>query len=80
MLSKIESRRLLDKLCVQLRFCLPPESQKRLMGNPPTEVVTFTDAVFAEEGLNPSTADRHLYRQVRAMIADFLRHGCHDGA
>jgi hypothetical protein len=36
-------------------------------------VVTFTDAVFSAEGLPPETADRHLYRQVRDLVAAAFR-------
>jgi hypothetical protein len=36
-------------------------------------VVAFTDAVFTAEGLPPETADRHLYRQVRDMVAAAFR-------
>ncbi len=80
MLSELALRRLLDKLCVELGFCLPPEGQQRLVENPPADVLSFTDAVFIEEGLDPSTADRHLYRQVRDLIADSFRRGGYDCA
>ena len=77
MLAEDELRRLLDRLCVQLGFCLPPEGQQRLTETPPSDVLSFTNAVFIEEGLDPSTADRDLYRQVRDVIADsFRRAGC----
>jgi hypothetical protein len=32
-------------------------------------VRAFTDAVFSAEGLDPDAADRHLYRQVRDVVA-----------
>jgi hypothetical protein len=46
MLSELEVQRLLDKLCVDLGFCLPPQEQVRLSANPPDDVCAFTDAVF----------------------------------
>jgi hypothetical protein len=73
-------RRLLDRLCAQLGFCLPPEAQQRLTEDPPADVESFADAVLVEEGLDPTTTDRHLYRQVRDVIADSFRRAGHDGA
>ena len=69
MLSRAEAERVLSKLCVDLGFCLPPLAQERLARDPPTDVRAFTDAVFSAEGLDPDTADRHLYRQVRDVVA-----------
>jgi hypothetical protein len=56
-----------------LGFCLPPVEQDRLASDPPKDVRAFTDAVFSAEGLDPATADRHLYRQVRDVIAAALQ-------
>jgi hypothetical protein len=63
---------LLDRLCVRLGFCLPPDARDALRVRPPADVRAFTDAVFLAEGLDPSTADRHLYRQVRDMIREAI--------
>jgi hypothetical protein len=79
-LTENELQRLLDRLCVQLGFCLPPEGQQRLRENPPSDVLSFTDTVFVEEGLDPATADRRLYRQVRDVIAESFRRAGYDGA
>ena len=73
MISEKQVGVLLDKLCVELGFCLPSEDAVRLQQDPPSNVRAFTDAVFAAEGLEPSTADRHLYRQVRDMVAGAYR-------
>jgi hypothetical protein len=69
MLSSIETEQLLYELCVTLGFCLPPAERERLANCPPGTVRQFTDAVFAAEGLDPMTADRALYRQVKTMVA-----------
>jgi hypothetical protein len=69
MLSSSEVRWLLDALCVKLGFCLPHDAVARLQGQPPTDADEFTAAVFSAEGLDPTTADRKLYRQVRAAVA-----------
>lgn len=80
MLPEDEQQRLLDRLCVQFGFCLPPQGRLRLAENPPPDVLSFTDAVFIEEGLDPTSADRHLYRQVRDEIADSFRLAEYDGS
>jgi hypothetical protein len=70
MLSKNEVRGLLSKLCIRLGFCLPPLAIEEIADAPPHDVRGFVDAVFVAEGLDPSTADRHLSRQVRDMVSD----------
>jgi hypothetical protein len=76
MLSARETDVLLDKLCATLGFCLPPNAYDALKGSPRADINGFTDAVFVAEGfLDPSTVDRHLYRQVRSMVADAFRRG-----
>jgi hypothetical protein len=61
--------RLLDDLCSDLGFCLPPEDRERLLTSPPATVDAFTDAVFIAEGMDPEFADRDLWRQVRSRVA-----------
>ena len=68
MLDAAEVESLLSKLCIDLGFCLPPEDENRLRKNPPSDVDTFTDAVFLAEGINPQYAERHLYRRVREVV------------
>lgn len=70
MLTAREIRSLLSKLCVDLGFCLPSDAEAQLEERPPSSIGEFTDAVFIAEGLDPATADRHLYRQVRSVIAE----------
>lgn len=70
MMSSRLVRILLDRLCVKMGFCLSPDDIQRILNDPPTDVRAFTDEVFRSEGQNPDTADRHLYRSVRAMVAD----------
>ena len=64
---------LLDKLCVELGFCLPPAEEARLVSSPPTSVKAFTDAVFMAEGLDPQLADKHLWRQVRDRVIEYFK-------
>ena len=74
MLSAHETKVLLDKLCRRWGFCLPPDAYDDLTEKPPSDVNEFTNAVFIAEGfLDPSTADRHLYRKVRAMVTEAFR-------
>lgn len=75
MLNPVVAESLLSKLCVELGFCLPPESHNQLVESPPNTVEDFTNAVFLAEGLNPEYVERHLYRQVRDKIAEtFQKH------
>jgi hypothetical protein len=68
-MAVVDLARLLDDLCVDLGFCLPPRERERLLTSPPATVDAFTDAVFVAEGMNPELADRHLWRQVRSRVA-----------
>lgn len=70
---------LLDTLCARLGFCLAQSDRQRIRTNPQSNVIAFTDAVFVAEGLDPTVADRHLYRQVRALVReafDRAQDGC----
>jgi len=69
MLSEPDAKRLLYELCVRLGFCLPPNEQIQLEMSPPRDALSFTNAVFVAEGLDPDTANRILYRKVRDMVA-----------
>jgi hypothetical protein len=62
------TERLLDNLCAELGFCLPPAEKARLVASPPASVDEFTDAVFIAEGLDPELADKRLWRQVRDRV------------
>ena len=66
---------LLEDLCTQAGFCLPPDAQRRLHEHQPEDLPSFVEAVFAAEGLSPSH-DRRLRDRVQSMIADaFARAG-----
>lgn len=69
MLPESDAHKLLYDLCVQLGFCLEPADARRLEQAPPADVRSFTHAVFVAEGLDPLTADLHMYREVRDMVA-----------
>jgi hypothetical protein len=68
-LSESQIVYLLETLCIDLGFCLPPDVRKTLISSPPGTVDEFTQAVFLGEGLDPALADRNTYREVRGMIA-----------
>ena len=63
---------LLLELCVDLGFCLPAADQRRLEAEPPTDIETFTDAVFAAERMDPSVRPR-LRSQVRRRVGEHFR-------
>ena len=79
-MNRSSTELLLDRLCTELGFCLPPAERARLVASPPTTVEDFTKAVFIAEGLDPELADKHLYRQVRDRIVDHLKRGEANGA
>lgn len=60
--------RLLDSLCVDMGFCLPPDDRARLIHDAPSTEREFTDEVFEAEGLDPAVVDRQLYREVLARV------------
>jgi hypothetical protein len=63
---------LLEQLCVELGFCLPPDEQIRLVSSPPSSVRAFTDAVFLAEGLDPQLANARLWQQVADRVSTYL--------
>jgi hypothetical protein len=75
MLSPTELEWLLYDLCVKYGFCLKPDEYRRLCADPPSEVTAFTDAVYRAEGLDPTTADRRVYRLVHDAVERAFRRG-----
>jgi len=60
---------LLEELCVDLGFCLPPHEQARIQEKPETDIDAFTDDVIRSEGLDPYVdITLHLRRKVRAIV------------
>jgi hypothetical protein len=68
MLDSDDCQKLLNKLCVDLGFCLPPSEAQNIVNHPPASVADFTNAIFMAEGLNPEVADKKLYRQIRDRV------------
>jgi hypothetical protein len=71
-LSSSQVAALLDELCVDYGFCLPPHEKERLKTEPPSEVDAFTDAVFGAEGMDP-WRDLHLRSLVKKRVAKAFR-------
>jgi hypothetical protein len=73
----VDVTKLLDDLCVQLGYCLPPDDQARLISDPPASVDAFTDAVIRAEGLDPmliaSDQRQQVWRMVAAAFGESLR-------
>ena len=66
---------LLSTLCVELGFCLPSDDIARLCEDPPDDIDRFVSAVYSAEGLDPTYAEKDLWRQVRQVVAAaFERH------
>lgn len=66
--NRTEVERLLDQLCTELGFCLPPSEYARLQSLLPLSIDAFTDQVFIAEGLEPQVKTE-LRRQVRERVA-----------
>jgi hypothetical protein len=68
-MSPRQVRFLLEELCVDLGFCLPPHEQARIQEKPETDIDAFTDDVIRSEGLDPYVdITLHLRRKVRAIV------------
>jgi hypothetical protein len=64
---------LLEELCVDLGFCLPPDANAQLMREPPTNVDAFTDAVIRAEGFEPHAGiPKKLHRDVRNRVTKYF--------
>ena len=65
---------LLQELCVDLGFCLPPDELIRIREKPEIDVDAFTDVVIRAEGLDPQgDISLNLYRKVRAVVVKHFR-------
>ncbi len=73
-LSPKQVAALLDELCIDLGFCLPPNHRTRLQNEPPAEADALADAIIRAEGLDPD-ADirRKLCRDVKARVAKHFK-------
>ena len=58
---------LLAALCEQLGLCLSPEERRKLVDQAPPDASSFTDAVFAAEGLERVPSLRARYRDALAL-------------
>ncbi|MEM6569653.1 MAG: hypothetical protein AAF957_14690 [Planctomycetota bacterium] len=73
--SQEEVQVLLDRLCVDLGFCLPPAEHQQLVEDPPVDPIEFTNEVFRREGLSVEEAGLTMYRQVRDLVAEAFGQG-----
>lgn len=64
-----EARALLSTLCIKLGFCLPPAEVERIAGSPPPSSDEFARDVYVAEGLDPIASDKHVFNQVREIVA-----------
>ena len=67
LLSKREVESLLDKLCVDLGFCLPPKPRARIIANPPRNPHRFSEVVMKAEGFE-SAGHSELFEQVFGYV------------
>ncbi len=65
---------LLEELCVDLGFCLLPETLTRIQEKPETDIDLFTDDVIRSEGLDPQIdITLKLRRRIRAVVVRHFR-------
>ena len=64
-MNEKQVRALLQQLCVELGFCLPPLEIEKLASDPPSGVLDFTNAVLVAEGMEMPSTNLRLCRQVR---------------
>ena len=67
-LTQHQVRCLLDELCIDLGFCLPPADAERLAKDHPLNAREFADAIYRAEGMDLETRDLGLWRRVRDRI------------
>ena len=67
--SAVDVARLLNDLCAELGYCIPPSERDRIIADPPASVDAFTDAVVVAEGLDPVLMATDQRQQVRRMVA-----------
>jgi hypothetical protein len=66
------TRYLLEELCVDLGFCLPPSAQSEIVSDPPIDVDAFVDAVICAEGFEPSDVPKPLLQDMRNRVAKYF--------
>ena len=54
-----EIKSLLDELCIELGFCLPPEAIDKITSKRRFEADQFTREVILAEGMNPELEKQH---------------------
>jgi hypothetical protein len=68
MMNARETYWLLETLCVDGGYCLPPAIREQLIAAPPQTAEAFATAVFVAEGLDPFL-DEKLYLDVLETVA-----------
>jgi hypothetical protein len=72
MLSDQAIDSLLDDLCVELGYCLPPNARTIVRTDAPTTLEAFSEAVLRAEKLDPAK-DRQAYREVLKFVESAFR-------
>jgi len=79
-LTKKNSHKLENKLCVGMGFCSMREKFDLIVKNLPRELDEVVNDIFRAEGLNPDTAGRHLWRSVRDVVVKAHHDSCDNNA
>jgi hypothetical protein len=68
MLSLQETGFLLAALCRELGLCLSPEERRALLDQSLPDAESFTEAVFAAEGVGRARSDHALHQRALATV------------
>jgi len=73
MMTRERMRRLLDELCIELGFCIPPKVKAELMENPPVDETACVNAVIRAEGLEPEQVALTMFRDMKARARRYYK-------
>ncbi|MCB9598935.1 MAG: hypothetical protein H6720_01020 [Sandaracinus sp.] len=59
---------MLDRLCSERGFCLPPAAHAALLDAPPSTAGALTDAILRGEGFDPENTESHIRRMVSELV------------
>jgi hypothetical protein len=78
-MDRVGVERLLGELCADLGYCLSPKDRARIIGSPPNDVDSFTDAVLLAEGRDPSIVQKKERNMVRVVVMNHFQRSSAEG-
>lgn len=62
----------LHDLCLTYGYCLDPVKAEAILSDVPEDPDEFVAAVLEAEGVEPSLVEKHVRRELREMVCDWL--------